>query len=368
MKQIFFIVAIFVMLLSSCDEMNSLHQPYLDRGETIYTGAVDSLKAFGGNNRVKLKWQMNADPRVSNLIIRWNNRKDSLNLPVIRTAETVGIFMDSILLQENLEEGMNMFEFYTIDGKGNTSIVKEVSTEVYGLNFASAAALRAPRKITTIEALTTTMVKVIFNAVDESDLKETQLRYISYENNESGEFQSIEVENTTESVILEHVKLGDPVYYQSRFLPDKDALDGFNGKEFTYQIPKMILPPSGNYDILDDSWCDYWGKNDMSGGSTVIDIATGEFAQGNGSNCFTTKMALESYANWKLGLKINPDYSIHVYVAKFNGDWASKFKFCNYDPEKCYFDPVLKIIHFNFDIEVEGAWRIRGEYHIKPEN
>lgn len=57
--------------------MNAIHDEYLKRGETIYIGAVDSLKSNPGNNRVRLKWQMNADPRIKDLIICWNNKKDS---------------------------------------------------------------------------------------------------------------------------------------------------------------------------------------------------------------------------------------------------------------------------------------------------
>lgn len=61
-RKCFFIVfPLFLIWMASCDDMNSIHQKYYDWGEDIYTGAVDSVKAYGGYERVRFDWEINAD-------------------------------------------------------------------------------------------------------------------------------------------------------------------------------------------------------------------------------------------------------------------------------------------------------------------
>ena len=46
--------------LIACDDMNCLHEEYLKKGEIIYTGVIDSLKTYPGNNRVRFTWEINS--------------------------------------------------------------------------------------------------------------------------------------------------------------------------------------------------------------------------------------------------------------------------------------------------------------------
>lgn len=55
MKKIYLLICVLVSLLSSCGDMLENIQPYLDKGEKIYVGKVDSLEAFSGKNRILLK-------------------------------------------------------------------------------------------------------------------------------------------------------------------------------------------------------------------------------------------------------------------------------------------------------------------------
>ena len=72
-KRCFLIALPLIMLwMASCDDMNSIHQKYYDWGEDIYTGVVDSLKAYGGYEKVKFNWELNADPRITKTVIFWN--------------------------------------------------------------------------------------------------------------------------------------------------------------------------------------------------------------------------------------------------------------------------------------------------------
>ena len=59
-KRYFLIVfSLFMIWMTSCDDMNSIHQKYYDWGEDIYTGVVDSLKGYGGFEKVKFSWELN---------------------------------------------------------------------------------------------------------------------------------------------------------------------------------------------------------------------------------------------------------------------------------------------------------------------
>lgn len=359
-------IATLVGLLSlvGCGEMNELHQIYLDRGETIYTGAVDSLEVYGGMNRVQLKWEMNADPRIEDLVIRWNNRADSVILPVDRSnPEKVGIYRDSLILDQNLTEGSILFQLYTRDGLGHTSVIREVTGEVYGESFAASAALKLPRKIETVQTVSTNSVKLVFAEVDQPTMLSTKVLYIS-----EGNEMVVDVPNEETEVLLENIHLGDVIQYQSMFLPNEDALDAFPGKMYTYTLPDMVLPSVGDtWETLDGSWYSYDGDPvPLVGAGRFLEKATGDAAIDDGENCYSTNLALEPNSNWRIGLKINKeDYSIKVYMAKLNPDWANNFRHCNYTPEKCYFDPDTGIIHFDYEVYVEGAWTIRGEVHMK---
>ena len=55
MKHIIIILCVIAGICSSCNDMLENIQPYLNEGETIYVGKVDSLTASSGRNRILLK-------------------------------------------------------------------------------------------------------------------------------------------------------------------------------------------------------------------------------------------------------------------------------------------------------------------------
>src|SRR5690606_22559388 len=85
------VVAIFTVIMASCDDMNSLHEKYLDRGIGIYIGSADSLSVQSGQHRIGFKWKINADPRIDKTVISWEEIEDgamverSVELPLVRT-------------------------------------------------------------------------------------------------------------------------------------------------------------------------------------------------------------------------------------------------------------------------------------------
>ncbi|MDR2425365.1 MAG: hypothetical protein LBD59_11705 [Prevotellaceae bacterium] len=133
MKRIFkyLIAAIGFCATVSCEDMNSLHQEYLDRGELIYPGKVDSINIYPGIEKVKFEWEVKADPRISKVEIHWSEGVEAKKreYPVIRTED--GSFIMSALI-DSIPEGSYNFEFITWDDAGNRSLASTRAVDIYG--------------------------------------------------------------------------------------------------------------------------------------------------------------------------------------------------------------------------------------------
>ncbi|MDR1666795.1 MAG: hypothetical protein LBS03_03755 [Bacteroidales bacterium] len=123
-----------VTVCFSCDDMNDIHQKYLDEGERIYLGRADSLKAFSGNGRIKLVWYATADPKVETTVIYWNLRKDSIEHPFVRTQD--GLQKDSVLI-DGLAEGSYSFELIGKNHLGERSLPAVIQASSYGDSYAA---------------------------------------------------------------------------------------------------------------------------------------------------------------------------------------------------------------------------------------
>jgi hypothetical protein len=131
MKQIIITLCVIAGICSSCDGMLDNIQSYLDQGETIYVGKVDSLTALSGKNRIQLKGYYMYGVTQKKCIIRWQSQGEedkSLELDVVRN-NAIDPF-DVII--NDLDEGQYEFSVTTYDAKGNASIESVVEGYVYG--------------------------------------------------------------------------------------------------------------------------------------------------------------------------------------------------------------------------------------------
>lgn len=232
MKKILGIIVLYSFILWSCDDMNSVNQEWLDRGETIYTGAVDSLKIRPGDNRLWLSWEMNADPRISELVITWNNKRDSLILPVIRdTEEKIGIHRDSVLIDKNLEEGNIVFQVYTRDMEGHKSIPAEVVGTVYGENYLIGQMARPIKWHRVLENW------MIIDWGESSMSTKVVLHYTASD----GSSKFITVLPEESRTVLSDFKPGADLYYETCYLPEPEAFEEM-GKKTTIKYSSMVAP------------------------------------------------------------------------------------------------------------------------------
>ncbi|MFA6838609.1 MAG: DUF4998 domain-containing protein [Dysgonamonadaceae bacterium] len=222
-----FLIALplFMFWMASCDDMNSIHQKYYDWGEDVYTGVVDSLKAYGGYEKVKFDWELNADPRITKTVIFWNQRADSAIINVNR-AQSGRLQMTYQL--ENLSEGDYIFEFITRDNEGHFSLPKEIVTKIYGEKYEKT--LRN-RRVSSILHLEDGSMLVQWDPISS-----VEIQYVTIKYETEGVEQSIRVENEDTETILTGLNTGDKIQVSTTYIP-KGALDELNALNSEYTMP-----------------------------------------------------------------------------------------------------------------------------------
>lgn len=207
----------------ACDDMNSIHQEYYDRGEMLYTGVVDSLKASVGYEKVQFTWEINADPRISKTVIYWNQRADSVVVDVNRTTD--GRMPMSYLGE--FDGGNYVFEFVTKDDAGNYSMPREIV--VVALDEMYVNSLKA-RKIASSTLGEDGSLKIVWGEVGSSLLQYSTLEYEL-----NGKKESVRVENTDKETTLPGLVLGSKYYVYSTYLPE-DAFETFDSNLVEYEV------------------------------------------------------------------------------------------------------------------------------------
>lgn len=227
MIKILVLVYVFIAFIS-CDDMNSLHEQYLERGETIYTGVIDSLKIYPGDNRVKFTWEINSDPRITETVIYWNERQNFAVVPVKRTSS--GRFpMESVL---DLPEGTYVFEFITKDNEGHQSLFVEQSAVIYGEKYKQT--LRN-RSIKTMSDISSGSMKISWYPIEDLTIQYVTVKYTDYSNGSPVE-KEIRVENSEMETVLSSVRSGDILTVISTHLPT-DGLDPIDALSKEYELP-----------------------------------------------------------------------------------------------------------------------------------
>lgn len=211
---------------TSCEDMNSLHEEYLNRGESIYTGVVDSLTAAPGNERVKFRWLLNSDPRITHVLIYWNDYADSMSVDVNRT-QNGDMWMEDIY---EFPENDYVFNVKTADDEGHRSMPTEISVKVYGANY---IATLMNRGMKSREVNERGEGVISWLSPSTNTLLYTVVKYTDYSNLAQPEAREVRVENEDMETILPGVRNGDEIKVYSCFQPE-ESIDTFESKERSY--------------------------------------------------------------------------------------------------------------------------------------
>ena len=220
-----FFTLLLVLVVVSCDDINSIHQKYYDWGEGIYTGVIDSLKAFPGYQKVRFNWEINADPRMKKTIIYWNQRKDSVVIDVNRT-QSGRIRMTYDLL--DMKEGNYIFEFITRDDERHFSIAKELVVFIYGESYSK---LLRNRMIASIKKQLNGDMLITWEPIFNKEIQYVTIRYT-----DNDVEKTVPVKNQDTKTLLSGLHSGDKIYISTVYLP-LNALEVLTSYEKEYIMP-----------------------------------------------------------------------------------------------------------------------------------
>lgn len=224
-------VVVLVLVIHSCTSSDE-YLKFTEGGEISYTGKIDSLKFFPGRNRVKIEGLIISDPKVTELRIYWNSKKDSVVVPIVRTA---GIDVVSKVI-DNLEENIYNFEIRTFDAKGNSSIPVNSSVEIYGGRYESSL---VNSRFVLNNVIVGSNLTVNFESVNaNSGVVGTEIEYTTVLDTK----KIVYIDVNTTSIVVNDFKNGSIYRYRTFYKPVSNAIDSFHTLSYKDgPIPSMVL-------------------------------------------------------------------------------------------------------------------------------
>lgn len=217
-----------VLGIFSCTSADE-YLKFTEGGEISYTGKIDSLKIFSGRNRVEVQGLIISDPKVSELHIYWNAKRDSVVIPVNRTS---GVDMVTRVI-ENLPENIYNFEVKTFDAVGNSSISQNVSAQTYGTRYQASL---NDRKIVSSSLSSDLSLIIDFASMDlTTGAYATEITYTDGSNVE----HTVTVAVDQNQVVIPNYKIGSQFKQRSLFLPVPTSIDTFY-TDFVSKDPQVI--------------------------------------------------------------------------------------------------------------------------------
>lgn len=252
---IFVLLGVIIGLCASCDSMLDNIQPYLDKGEVIYVGKVDSLEAFPGKNRVKIKGLYLYGVTQKKCVITWlsmDEEEMAIEQDVVREnpEDTFEVIID------NLDEGQYEFTITTYDAKGNSSIKSIVDSYVYGALYESNLVNRK------IDSWNINGASMEINWRPVNDALEVELYYI---NRDGLEVKRVIPIAETRTVVNDCAYEGS-IRWRTVYLPEEKAIDRFYSEETVeeysfYDERELDKSKFAEVKLDGDFAVDAWGRS-----------------------------------------------------------------------------------------------------------
>ncbi|MGK6353351.1 DUF4998 domain-containing protein [Parapedobacter sp. DT-150] len=237
-------IACLAGMLVSCEKQNSSYADFLEDGEKIYSGRPDSLQTFAGNGRIKVSWDLVSDPKITKCRVFWNNRADSVEVPI---ADLNGRKQFEAVI-DGLSEGTYTFEVFSYDDRGNTSIRAEVIGNVYGPTFAETL-LNRPLDSATYTPETGNLGIAWFGANTQVAVVEIISTDVDGEEIETIIYQVPNPINPSRPPIwagsdtIANYKEGTSFKYRTGYVPEVTAIDTFYTDYTVISADDITIPP-----------------------------------------------------------------------------------------------------------------------------
>ncbi|MCY4561085.1 MAG: DUF4998 domain-containing protein [Flavobacteriaceae bacterium] len=123
-----------------CDNVNELHEQYLQEGSPVYSGKIDSLDVYSGFYRLKASVYPSPDVNRKEFRVYWNNYADSIVFPYDETYLNSDNGRYEVIIdgfEDKKIEGFTTLVFRNYDVHGNKSRESESNALIYGNDFRS---------------------------------------------------------------------------------------------------------------------------------------------------------------------------------------------------------------------------------------
>ncbi|WP_316789141.1 DUF4998 domain-containing protein [Pedobacter frigoris] len=205
--------ALTCILLASCSKMNDPIAEYVKNGEIIYSTRLDSLKAFPGNQKVKLTWLLPSNHSAVKSIAYWNGKAESREITLTKGSSDKYEFV-----LDNLPEASYLFEIFTYDKNGHASVKSEVSTVTYGERYRQGLLNRVYTKVSKVSG------NFVINFAL-ADIAQVGME-IEY-TNISGVKIVTPTAGSVNEVIITGIDFSKPIRYRTIYRPGNIAIDTF---------------------------------------------------------------------------------------------------------------------------------------------
>lgn len=196
-------------IFQSCSDITDRQREYLDRGETLYVGKIDSLKFRGGLHRIQMEGLLSYTRSAYRCVISWNDQSKEYLMDDISSGDTAKVLID------NLDEGTYRFYVQTFDEEGNKSLKEECYGYVYGDEY----------KMTQSPKFVSEMIPDPYKMLLKWNVSDNAILVkFSYENPEGKTITQILPGNIKETVVSDWKK-GGKITCTTYTLPEKNALD-----------------------------------------------------------------------------------------------------------------------------------------------
>jgi hypothetical protein len=223
-------LATLALAVPACD-MNAEHAEFVEEGQIVYPGKLDSATVTSGKNRVRMTLFLPPDPSLETARVFWNTGNDSTVVPLPDDRDSVSTIIDG------LEEGARAFTVHTYDTEGNQSLEYTVTGRVYGETYGNSLLRWETNRV----YFTSDTLYVQWNdPVPNQDVLGATVHYMSTSGAEDSLF--IPAENKRATIANYDVEANDTFGYETLYSPSEETIDTFRT-----ELPTMEQAPPVEY-------------------------------------------------------------------------------------------------------------------------
>nr|WP_294869704.1 DUF4998 domain-containing protein [uncultured Pedobacter sp.] len=251
-------IAAISIIFIACSKMDSTYIDFTKKGSITYVGSADSVKVHSGKNRMKLSWKL-IDPTATKAVIYWNNKSDSLSVPIVTSNESniVDLWLN------DMTEGSYSFDIYLFDKNNNKSIMVNAIGQVYGNNYIESL-LDRPIKRAIYEKDT---VQITWGIPDVTVIG-TEVKYTDKQNVKH--VLNIPVDSLTTKLAQFNFSQNETFEYRTLYVPDSLSIDTF------YTVAKTVKATGPPVEYNRSTWTSGTEDYDIPSGRTPQNALDGK--------------------------------------------------------------------------------------------